>query len=697
MSENIKQSDKSVSDFDLNLDGIVDASVGIENIGVVNKKIKSTGDGKSVVGKVVIKDDDNEVKVDEKSVKKRKLVFKSNFSLKDSYAVNLRLTLKPVNVLIPLERYVLYNDLYSSRRVFVSVGNRRIPVTKFPIAYVEVFALRDDTNNYYVVVTPMQIMMMNPRTRSIAEHEKKVKDVLRNALQGLIAKDVVKEYSDELRVHYFKELWMLYWKLLNEGKIPKSPVPGWESQNLFRVIDDVLRFSLGFHDFEYLFFDYGVEDIFLNGVNSNIFLQHTKYNYMKANITVDYVELHRVVTAISQMTFSKFNYKRPVIDMQILGHFNIRVNLTHDTFSIDGYTLTMRKARETPISLPKLVYDERFGSLNDEVATLLWEFIHRGVSALVVGETGSGKTTLLKSLLTTAPRSDRIVTLEDTVEFPNYQKWGFHHVRWSARSPLSKTEPDEYDLELASKNLLRARPKIVVLGEIRYTEARTFFEILQMGVANAYSTAHGSSPVAILRRLVYSMGVEPTSLGDLDVIIQMKTFRPVNRLIRKVTHVAYVEEANADGEGDGDYSFEVSSDASIRYDIKNFVKYWFMVRKDAQEVDEGWQIFWNKFFGSKVYSKLKNLTGYDDETIIDELNEKYNILRVMKNGIMDDIEKELFRSLKLFDIYYIIKRDYNSFGEETFNIFLKEYKKLYGTTPKVRYSELIDKHILNSL
>lgn len=646
--------------------------------------------------KVTITDDDKQTIIKEPK-KKRKLTFQSNFTHENSYTINLRLVPKHPSLLMPMERYPIYNDLYSSRKVYVTIGNRRIPVKRFLIAYVETFAQKDDTNNLYSVVTPLQILMMNPKTRHIGLHEIKVKEILRDALQGLLTREVVKEYSDELRIHYFKELWLLYWKLLNEGKIPKSPVPGWENQHLFRVIDDVIRFSLGFHNFEYLFFDYGVEDIFLNGVNTNIFLQHTNYNYMKTNIIIDYVELHRVVTAISQMTFSKFNYKRPVIDMQILGHFNIRVNLTHDTFSIDGFTLTMRKARETPISPPKLVYDKKFGSMNDEVATLLWEFIHRGVSGLIVGETGSGKTTLLKALLTTAPRSDRIVTLEDTVEFPNYQRWGFHHVRWSARSPLTKTEPDEYDLELASKNLLRARPKIVVLGEIRYTEARTFFEILQMGVANAYSTAHGSSPIAILRRLIYSMGVEPTSLADLDVIIQMKTFRPINKLIRKVTHIAYIEEATTSKEEEGDYRFEIKSEAEIEYQIKNFIKYWFKVKRGEQAIEEGWEIFWDKFFNSKVYDKLKDTTGYDDETIIDEINEKYNILRVMKHGILDDIEQELFRSLKLFDIYYIVKRDYNSFGGDTFNLFMKEYQKLNPNPPKVKYEELIPKEMVNKL
>lgn len=687
MSEELNIDDLNLDDINFNDEVEASKKQGGEKL-VIKKK---QGDEEKTI---VFSKEKNENPYNEKPKKsKRKIGFQPNFSLNDSYTVMLNLAFKPASLLMPLERYTLVNDLYSSRRVYVTLGSKRIPVPSFVIGYVETFAQKDDTNNLYVVITPLQLLMMNPRTRSIGEHEKKVKDILREALQGLLAKEVIKEYSDELRIHYFKELWMIYWKLLNEGKIPKPPFPGWENQHLFRVIDDVIRFSLGFHDFEYLFFDDNVEDIFLNGVNTNIFLQHTKYNYMKTNIIVDYVELHRVVTIIGQMTVAKFNYKRPVIDMQIMGHFNIRVNLTHDSFSIDGYTLTMRKAKETPISFPMLIYSPMFGSLNDELGALLWEFMHQGISALVVGETGSGKTTLLKSLVTTAQRSDRIISLEDTVEFPHYQRWGFHHVRWSARSPLSKTEPDEYDLELASKNILRARPRIVILGEIRYTEARTFFEIIQMGVASAYSTAHGASPVSILRRLIYSMGVEPTSIADLDLIIQMKTFRPINRLIRKITHLSYIEEVGInDEESADDYKFDISTNATIHYEIRNFAKYWFRVNRDKSGITEGWNIYWKKFLGSRIFKKLMDNTGLEPDVIVDEINEKYSILQLMgRNIIEDSVEKELMRSLKLFDMYYIIKRDNHSFGEETFKIFRDAYAQAYPEAKKVKYRELINK------
>jgi len=683
-----------LDDLNFDFDNSNDKDKVDDNKNVNNAKIVVKEKRDNVEKTIVISEERKENTYNEKPKKtKRKVSFQPNFSLNNSYTVMLNLAFKPATLLMPLERYNIVNDLYSSRRVYVTIGSKRIPVPPFIIGYVETFAQKDDTNNLYVVITPLQILMMNPRTRSIGEHEKKVKDILREALQGLLAKEVIKEYSDELRIHYFKELWMIYWKLLNDGKIPKPPVPGWENQHLFRVIDDVIRFSLGFHDFEYLFFDDNVEDIFLNGVNTNIFLQHTKYNYMKTNIIVDYVELHRVVTIIGQMTVAKFNYKRPVIDMQIMGHFNIRVNLTHDSFSIDGYTLTMRKARETPISFPMLIYSPKFGSLNDELGALLWEFMHQGVSALVVGETGSGKTTLLKSLVTTAQRSDRIISLEDTVEFPHYQRWGFHHVRWSARSPLSKTEPDEYDLELASKNLLRARPKIVILGEIRYTEARTFFEIIQMGVASAYSTAHGASPISILRRLIYSMGVEPTSIADLDLIIQMKTFRPINRMIRKITHLSYIEEVGLHDEEDAeDYKFDISTNAVLNYEIKNFAKYWFRVNRDKSGITEGWNIYWKKFLTSKVFKKLIGNTGLEPDVLVDEINEKYSILQLMSHGMInDDIEKELLRSLKLFDLYYIIKRDNHSFGEETFNIFKSAYAQSFPEVKKMKYRELIKK------
>lgn len=75
-----------------------------------------------------------------------------------------------------------------------------------------------------------------------------------------------------------------------------------------------------------------------------------------------------------------------------------RVNIVHPSIAEKGPYITIRRFPDTVFTLRELV---KFGSMNEDMATDLGNWIGLGLSAIIVGGTGSGKANALNTLLPT--------------------------------------------------------------------------------------------------------------------------------------------------------------------------------------------------------------------------------------------------------------------------------------------------------
>jgi pilus assembly protein CpaF len=119
------------------------------------------------------------------------------------------------------------------------------------------------------------------------------------------------------------------------------------------------------------------------------------------------------------------------------------------------------------------------------------------LSILVSGGTGSGKTTTLNALSSFVAPSERIVTIEDTLELRLRQP---HVVRLEARPP-SVEGRGEVTIRHLVRNALRMRPDRIVVGEVRGGEALDMLAAMTTGHDGSLSTVHAGSPEEALRRL----------------------------------------------------------------------------------------------------------------------------------------------------------------------------------------------------
>jgi type IV secretion system protein VirB11 len=120
-------------------------------------------------------------------------------------------------------------------------------------------------------------------------------------------------------------------------------------------------------------------------------------------------------------------------------------------------------------------------------------FLEKSVTArltiLNCGATGSGKTTMSKTLIGAIPTTDRIITIEDTLELVIPQP---NHVRLLySKDNIGQSNVTAESLLQAS---LRMRPDRVLLQELRDDAAWTYVNEVVSGHPGSITTIHGKNP-----------------------------------------------------------------------------------------------------------------------------------------------------------------------------------------------------------
>ncbi len=161
---------------------------------------------------------------------------------------------------------------------------------------------------------------------------------------------------------------------------------------------------------EELLEDETVTEIMING-EKGIFLERDGRMevYRGGNLSKD--RLEELVTRITGMSNRMINEASPLADARL--EDGSRVHVAVSPVALDGVVITIRKFPKHSITLEDLLVKE---SINLEVAEFLKKAVEAKYNIFVSGSTGSGKTTLLNVLSDFIPKTERIITIEDTAE-----------------------------------------------------------------------------------------------------------------------------------------------------------------------------------------------------------------------------------------------------------------------------------------
>ncbi len=213
------------------------------------------------------------------------------------------------------------------------------------------------------------------------------------------------------------------------------------------------------------------------------------------------------------------------------------MNATFSGITPEGPTLTIRKFSKVPLSIADLI---AFNTLSSEAAAFLWLLVEglglEPMNVIVTGGTSSGKTTTLNALASFSRFSDRIISIEDTLELDlgNRENW----IRLEAK--LKSSSREEVSMDDLLQNSLRMRPDRLVIGEVRSSEAQTLFVAMDTGHRGVLGTLHSNTAREMLLRLQQPpMNVTEVMLPLLNlVVVQVKLFLPGKGVVRRVLQIA---------------------------------------------------------------------------------------------------------------------------------------------------------------
>ena len=313
-------------------------------------------------------------------------------------------------------------------------------------------------------------------------------------------------------------------------------------EKLTRVL---ARYTAGFGISELLLLDPYIQDIYIDApAHKNpvyVIVNHPSGKVRERCVTNIRLGEEDVESLLSRFRYESgrpFSEARPHLEHD-LELYNTRVTVIGKPLSPGGLALALRRHSTEPWTLLRLV---RARSLNTDAAGFISFLIDGRSTMLVAGGRGAGKTSLLGAIMLEFPRSQRILTIEDTLELPTreMQKLGYKVQPMMVQSSLGGM--GELTADEALRVSLRLGESAIVLGEVRGQEVRTLYEAMRTGTAGSsvLGTIHGNSAKAVFERVVHDMGISPKSFAATDIVIVAGLRRPYGsqRQVRRVTEIA---------------------------------------------------------------------------------------------------------------------------------------------------------------
>ena len=156
------------------------------------------------------------------------------------------------------------------------------------------------------------------------------------------------------------------------------------------------------------------------------------------------------------------NVSSPIADARL--EDGSRVHIVLPPVALDGPVVTIRKFPE-PITMEKLI---GFGAVTEEAAQFLEGLVAARYNIFVSGGTNSGKTTFLNALSSFIPRTERVITIEDSAELQISQVPNLVRLETRDANTEGKGQITISQLIRAS---LRMNPDRIIVGEVRGAEA----------------------------------------------------------------------------------------------------------------------------------------------------------------------------------------------------------------------------------
>lgn len=291
-----------------------------------------------------------------------------------------------------------------------------------------------------------------------------------------------------------------------------------------------------------LFFDKDVNEIYLDDLDKNIYIEHANFGRLTTNIRLKDKEIKALISALRRNSGQELSLSSPSIKGDLSFHdFILRVSV--DSFPlVSHFSFDVRKLSRKSKSLFDLVQS---GTLDRLTASFLINLLKMRANISIIGEPGSGKTTLLSSIMNFVPKSWRVIILEDVPEV----SYSFSRSSFCLKifvDPFdSKTKIRKKSEEITK--LLHRNPTYVVLGELQYEDHfKSLFYALSSGLRVAH-TSHAPNIPGFIDRVVSVYKISPFLIPYLDIVLEMKKVESDDgKVTRILSSIGLVNTSNSD-------------------------------------------------------------------------------------------------------------------------------------------------------
>ncbi|MCI8307159.1 MAG: CpaF family protein [Lachnospiraceae bacterium] len=285
--------------------------------------------------------------------------------------------------------------------------------------------------------------------------------------------------------------------------------------------------------------DDDITDIMVNGT-SDIYID--KNGIMQASgLRFDTPEkLENIIQHIVAGHNRVVNETNPIVDVRM--EDGSRVNIVLPPVAINGPAITIRKFPKLDFTMDRYI---EMGTISHEAAKFLKTAVIAGYNIFISGGTGSGKTTLLNVLSGYIPRTERIITIEDSAEL---RIQGIDNIVRLETRNANLEGKNEITMSDLIKSSLRMVPSRIIVGEVRGVEALDMMQAMNTGHDGSLSTGHANSAKDMISRLETLVltardfpmeAIRRQIASALDIIVHLGRLRDRARRVLEISEVLY--------------------------------------------------------------------------------------------------------------------------------------------------------------
>lgn len=218
-----------------------------------------------------------------------------------------------------------------------------------------------------------------------------------------------------------------------------------------------------------------VTDIDYNG--TALWVTDLEKGHYRAQEEINRKFLEQFTHNIANCVNRQFNRENRVLEADTR---ELRISILHHTVALSGTSICIRKS---PSVVRNRITDmAASGYCPERIIHLLINCVKAGMNFVTGGEPGHGKTEFTKFLMQFIPSSQRVITIEDSLE-----------IHYGALNPggdcVEIRVDDDFDYTAAIKASLRQNPRWLVLSEARSVEVTSLLEQWSTGV-KGFTTLH---------------------------------------------------------------------------------------------------------------------------------------------------------------------------------------------------------------